>query len=70
MVYRLLFLVVLLLIGSVTPIHEFMRTGINTNYTIQTEQELVIFEPENVIMGAPNFSSDISDNYFYRYLSR
>lgn len=68
-------LIVLLTIGSVTPVHEFTRTIKNTfisinngeNAYIQVEDELA---EEAKILNSENFSGPIKDNWFYKYIMK
>lgn len=67
---RYAFLVLLLSIGAATPVREFVRTGVNTNTLAWQGDVSMNYVDDNEIMGAPNFSADIKDNYFYNYISK
>ena len=64
------FLVLLLLIGAMTPVREIVRTGVNTNTLMRQEAEFMNYVEDNEIMGAPNFSTDVEDNSYYKYIAK
>lgn len=61
---RIILLLVCLLIGSATPIHEIKRTLINS----RTEFSIESFEEEDVF-GAANFGGS-RDTFFWKYLAK
>ena len=64
------FLVLLLLIGAMTPVREIVRTVINTTALMRQNAEFMNYVEDNEIMGAPNFSTDVEDNSYYKYIAK
>ena len=67
----LISLIVILLIGSVTPWHEIIRTTSNTMTAYRNHQP--VYSPsqtEDQIFGSYNFSGTIEDSFFFRYLAK
>ena len=64
------FLVLLLLIGAMTPVREIVRTGVNTTALMRQDAEFMTYVEDNEIMGAPNFSTDVEDNSYYKYIAK
>ena len=67
----LISLIVILLIGSVTPWHEIIRTTSNTMTAYRNHQP--VYSPsqtEDQIFGSCNFSGTIEDSFFFRYLAK
>lgn len=62
-------LVVVLLLGSVTPVLELKRTWTYTYERIRKD-EIVYMEDGDpiVILNSSNFSGDIEDNFFFKYV--
>ena len=66
-------LLILLVIGSATPIHEFTRTVKNTFISINNGEKPYIQsenEQEHIIsiLNSENFSGTIQNNWFYKYI--
>lgn len=67
----LISLIVILTIGSITPLHEMARTITNTFNSINSEQ--IVYardEDEIVVMSHHNFAAPLDDNFFYKYISK
>ncbi|MEF9945163.1 MAG: hypothetical protein RR678_01715 [Lachnospiraceae bacterium] len=64
-------LICVLVIGGVTPLHEFTRTVTET-YTRIEQGEAVYAEDADaqILMSSPNFAGDAEENFFFRYLAR
>lgn len=66
-------LLIILIIGSMTPIHEFTRTVKNTFISINNGEKPYL-QSENeeayitAILNSENFSGSIQDNWFYKYI--
>ena len=58
-------LIVLLAVGSITPLHEISRTIINTS----RDEGMNVQVSEDQILGAPNFSCEAEDSFFFHHLS-
>ncbi len=64
-------LMVVLLLGSFTPWHEFARTVKNTVTSVNNGEKPYIQTTEeniNNILNGSNFSGPIDDNFFFRYI--
>lgn len=66
-------LLILLIVGSATPVHEFTRTVKNTFVSINNDQKPYIQsedEQADIIsmLNSGNFSGTIQDNWFYKYI--
>ena len=59
-------LLIVFLLGSITPIHEIGRTIENTSGF----EDNLRFDDEEGVFAIGNFSSDTADNLFYQYLSK
>lgn len=64
-------LVIVLMIGSMTPLFEFTRTISETNRRIQNAE--VVYEEDKrfeVILSEGNFCGDIENNLFFKYIAK
>lgn len=64
-------LVVVLLLGSITPIHEIWRT-VSSTYTA-VQEGTPLYPPsatEYEVLSWPNFSGSAEDSFFFRYLAQ
>lgn len=64
-------LVIVLAIGSMTPLFEFTRTITETNTRIAYGE--VVYEEDKefeVILSEANFCGDIEDNFFFQYIAK
>lgn len=64
-------LIIILAIGSITPLHEMARTITNTINNINNEQ--IVYardEDEIVVMSHHNFAAPLKGNFFYNYISK
>ena len=64
-------LVFLLVVGSATPVCEFRRTFTETYHRINAGEIVYSEDSEMVnILNSPNFSGNIEQNIFYKYLAK
>ena len=64
-------IILLLLIGSVTPIHEINRTVYMTAKAYREQQPVFCqSQTEEQIFDSYNFSGKIEESFFYKYLGR
>lgn len=65
-------LIILLLIGSVTPIHELVRTTAMTATAYHSNQQVYVNDEteEEIFENGNNFSGFIDESVFYKYLAR
>lgn len=64
-------LVIVLMIGSMTPLFEFTRTISETNRRIQNAE--VVYEDDKrfeIILSEGNFCGDIENNLFFKYIAK
>ena len=55
------------LIGAVTPMHELIRTTINT-YNLHTSSgETIVYIGEDSVFDSPNFTADAADSFFAQH---
>ena len=67
----LISLIVTLLIGAVTPLHEFVRTTQETITRFNNSQQVYETSVDSLeILNAPNFSGIIDENIFFKYIAR
>ena len=63
-------LIVVLLVGMVTPVHEIGRSIVETTGQYAEYGTLHLQKvPEYNVMTEPNFSGSTEDNFYYRYLA-
>lgn len=64
-------LILALCIGSVTPMHEITRTFSETVNRVNEESQVyeTSVEPVDILTGS-NFSGQINDNFFFKYIAR
>lgn len=64
-------LIAVLVIGSITPVLELKRTWTYTFERINTD-EIVYMEDGDpiVVLNSTNFSGDIENNFFYKYIAK
>ncbi len=67
---RLALLLLIFGIGIMTPFQEISRHVINMGVIRENDLDVKVYVPEEYVMGAPNFSCDVNDSFFYMYLSR
>lgn len=60
-----------LVIGSITPVHEFTRTVSQTFLRIKND-EIVYQEdmPNDELLSLENFAGDVDESFFYKYLAK
>lgn len=64
-------LVIALCIGSITPVHEITRTFKITSDRVNNEEQ--VYETalsSEGILNSGNFSGEIDDNFFFKYIAR
>lgn len=67
----LIWLVVILSIGGITPLHEITRTFQNTIERLNTESQLYETAIDgHELLNSPNFSGSIDDSFFFKYIAR
>lgn len=67
----LISLLVTLVIGGITPIHEVARSFKNTSERLNEKEQ--VYETaidSNMLLNSNNFSGDVSNNFFYKYIAR
>lgn len=63
-------LLIVLFIGSITPIHEIARTIKGTVEYQNNGMEFKSTVSEEVIFGEPNFSGSVNDNFFFEHIAK
>ena len=64
-------LLIVLLIGSVTPVLEIKRTWTYTYERINAGETVYAEDSDTVeVLNSGNFSGDISDNFFFKYIAK
>ena len=64
-------LIAVLLVGSVTPVFEFRRTLTETYRRINSGEIVYAEDSKEVnILNSPNFSGDVEQSFFYKYLAK
>lgn len=64
-------LVIVLIIGSATPVLEIKRTWTYTFERINTDMTVYEEDKDTIeVLNAPNFSGDIQNNFFFKYIAR
>ena len=64
-------LLIVLLIGSVTPVLEIKRTWTYTYERINAGETVYAEDSDIVeVLNSGNFSGDISDNFFFKYIAK
>ncbi len=64
-------LIVLLLIGSITPVHEFCRTISKTAYRAYNHEYIfAISVSEESLFMANNFSGNVENSFFFKYIAK
>ena len=64
-------LLIVLLIGSVTPALEIKRTWTYTYERINAGETVYAEDSDTVeVLNSGNFSGDISDNFFFKYIAK
>ena len=64
-------LIVVLCIGSVTPIHEIVRTFKYSVERINAQEQVYESTLDSVqLLNSPNFSGDVKDSFFFKYIAR
>lgn len=67
----LISLIVILTIGAVTPLHEFIRTTQETVTRFNASQQVYEISQDSMkILNAPNFSGIIDNSFFFKYIAR
>ena len=64
-------LILTLGIGSITPIFEMRRTFTETFQRINAGE--IVYaddDDETVLLNSPNFSGDVEQSFFYKYLAK
>ena len=70
-IHQFFFLVLILLIGSMTPIHEIGRTFRETIERLYTEEP--VYEPSSDlkdIFNGRNFSGPTDHSFFFKYIAK
>lgn len=64
-------LILILAIGAITPLHEFVRTTQETVTRFNASQQVYETSQDSMkILNAPNFSGIIDNSFFFRYIAR
>lgn len=68
---RCFIIILILAVGSITAVHEIGRSAVNTLRLCQQSREITnpVASEEKILKGN-NFSGNVEDNFFFRYLAR